>query len=208
MNLLSSNFSGRLSSSSTSLAKELGESARDISFGSALTSGSFYIPTTSTTDENSEMNSELKRLKKTQANLSSVCSVILPLKERLTEADLTVLSSTSETPISVRDLVAKSNAIIDGVIRDIRRQIIDCSEQNKPAQLLGELLLENCKWRKMTNELAADNQAFTKESAPSAPHALTVNHFPIAKANDYKLWHFLPLFDFFSGWQKDNSFVK
>jgi len=147
---------------------------------------------------------ELKRFRKHKAEEHEFLSLVYEMREKLSEADLKNLSKTMKAALSFADVVMTSGNIIDSVAKNAAKTAQE--KQNDMIKLVADLLIENCKLRKVSNDYAEAINHGTVEKLdkikkvwPQGPK--TVKKGDPISDNHVSIWNHFDLFDFFSGWQ-------
>ena len=76
------------------------------------------------------------------------------MRERLVDAEIKNLGRTMRNVTSFNDLVEESNFLIDSVIKDMQKRVVDKKIENDNIRIIADLLIENCKLRKVANDYA------------------------------------------------------
>lgn len=97
-----------------------------------------------------------------------------------------------------------SNSIIDSVIKDIQKKVVEKKVDNDNIRVISDLIQENCKLRKIANDYTeAINQGTIEKLEKFSKYwptsgQLAENNKQTTKRN--RIWNSFPLFDFFTGW--------
>jgi len=148
---------------------------------------------------------ELKRFRKSKAEDHEFLSMIYEMRNKLCDSELKSLGKTMKSAASFGDIVAISKNIIDSVITDVKKKAQE--KENDMIRLVSDLLLENCKLRKVANEYAESINQGTVDKLEKYKKLLPVQGQMTIKRGDsisdnhISIWNHFPLFDFFNGWQ-------
>jgi len=154
-------------------------------------------------DDKDWLLQELKKFRTSRSDEHAFMTLVYEFRERLFDGEIKNLVRTMKTVTSFKDMIEVSNSIIDSVIKDIQKKVIEKKVDNENIKLISDLILENCKLRKIANDYTeAINQGTLdklekfKKFWPTAGK-LADN----AKKNTRKsrIWNNFPLFDFFTG---------
>jgi len=163
---------------------------------------------TLSSEEKKLLMEELKQLRNIKSEEDTFLGIVHELRERLRDAEIKNLARTMRNVNFFNDLVLYSNCIIDTVLKDIQRKVIDDAlyENNNMIHLIADLILENCRLRKVANDYAeAINQGTIdklnrfRKYWPTSGSMVPRDQVRIQQQNSF--WNHLPLFDFFTGWR-------
>jgi len=128
-------------------------------------------------------------------------SVVYSLRERLVDSEVKTLSRTMRNISKFEDYIFISNSIIDSVMKDVRRRVLSKNVDHDMKSLIADLILENCKLRKMSNSYMEVINGPTVEKLGNFVHYYGDT---LAKGQK-KIWQNLPFFNFFSKGDSNKS---
>jgi len=146
---------------------------------------------------------ELKQFKTKKAQLHEFLSSVYELRERLFDCEIKNLTRAMRYVQSFEDLLYISGNVIDSVSNDAQKKVGDRHETE--VGLIVELIVENCKLRKSTNDfMMAIHRAtveklkrFNEQWPHVVPPPPQLQQPPAPPKRKSVIWGF-PLFDFFS----------
>eukprot|EP01114_Cavostelium_apophysatum_P007635 TRINITY_DN1977_c0_g3_i1.p1 TRINITY_DN1977_c0_g3~~TRINITY_DN1977_c0_g3_i1.p1 ORF type:complete len:748 (+),score=244.89 TRINITY_DN1977_c0_g3_i1:240-2483(+) len=146
---------------------------------------------------------ELKKFRASRAEEHSFINLVVALRERLYDAELKNLTRTMRTVTTFADIVEESNVLIDSVLKELEKKV-DKKVENDNIKIISEVLIENCKLRKIANDYSeAINQGTLDKLEKFKKHWPTQGRLEAAakaQPKKHRLWGNFPLFDFFTGW--------
>lgn len=126
-------------------------------------------------------------------------SVVYALRERLNDSEVKTMSRAMRNISKFEDYIFISNSIIDSVIKDVRRRVLNKNVDKDMKNLVADLLIEVCKLRKMGNSYMEVINGPTVEKLGKF-----VDTYADSVGKDKKKsWQTFPLFNFFSGWEQN-----
>jgi len=152
---------------------------------------------------------ELKKFRNSRAEEHSFINLVYEMRERLVDAEIKNLARAMRTVTNFSELIDESNFLIDSVTKDMQKKVIDKKIENDNIKIISDLIIENCKLRKVANDYAfAINQGTLDKLEKFSKYwptqgSLQKNQKEAPKKN--KIWSYFPLFDFFSGWATIDS---
>lgn len=152
---------------------------------------------------------ELRKFRNSRAEENEFIKLVYELRERLVDAEIKNLARAMRTVTNFSELVEESNFLIDSVLKDMQKKVIDKKHENDNIKITSDLIIENCKLRKIANDYAsAINQGTIDKLEKFSKYwptqgSLQKNQKEAPKKN--KIWSYFPLFDFFSGWATIDS---
>jgi hypothetical protein len=79
---------------------------------------------------------------------------VYEFRERLVDAELKNISRAMPNVYYFDDILQISNSIIDSVVKDTRKKILEKRGESDMVRLVSELMFENCKLRKTANGIS------------------------------------------------------
>lgn len=152
---------------------------------------------------------ELRKFRNSRAEENEFIKLVYELRERLVDAEIKNLARAMRTVTNFSELVEESNFLIDSVLKDMQKKVIDKKHENDNIKITSDLIIENCKLRKIANDYAsAINQGTIDKLEKFSKYwptqgSLQKNQKEAPKKN--KIWSYFPLFDFFSGTTSDSK---
>jgi len=148
---------------------------------------------------------ELKVFRKQRAEDHSVISTVSELRDRLVDAEVKNITRSMPNVYYFEDIIQISNSIIDSVLRDAKKKILD-RRDTETTRAITELIFEICRLRKISNDYAEAINQGTVDKLEKFRKYIVGDDFPsdsqAPKKEEKKAWTSFPLFDFFSGWNE------
>jgi len=147
---------------------------------------------------------ELKQNRKQKVEEHAVISLVYELRERLVDAEIKNITRSMPNVYYFEDILQISNSIIDSVMRDAKKKILD-KRDNDVTRIIAELVFEICRLRKSANDYAEAINQGTVDKLEKFRKYLVGDELPEPKEpkkEEKKSWG-IPLFDFFSGWNEN-----